>query len=184
MAEDEEDPKLPWTIKAVPASVRKRAVACATKQDQSMAEWITGAVNTRANLEAGERILPPLVPGRLAEHPSALRETSAAAPAPVAGGMTELAELLRTAVEVGRAGGVPVPKGVARQAFTLVHERLRAARGLPLRPRRTSACAGARRLPNGQTQPRNGQTVAPDGVLTHVAPDGAQSRDGKEAADG
>ena len=178
-----------WTIKAVPVDVRKRAVACAAKQGQTMAEWLARAVATQANLEAGDRILPPLVPGldaaprhlppgdrfaMPAESLPAPREHPAAAAAPVVGGMAELAELMRVTVEVGRAGGVAVPKTVARQAFALVGEQLRAARGLPLRPRRTLACASARRLPGGQTAPRNGQTV--------VTPQGVPSHDGEVAS--
>lgn len=146
MAEDD-DAKAPWMIKGVRASVRRRALACATKQDQTMGEWITRAIATQENLEAGERILPPLLPGKDADTCPAPPAATASVEAVMA-----LSELIRTAVEVGRAGGLPVPKTVARQTYTLVNEQLRAARGLP--PKR-------RGLPPRRTQVRPpGQTIA------------------------
>jgi hypothetical protein len=51
-----------WGIKSMPVEARKQATACAAKQGQTMAEWLVRAIGNQANLEAGERILPPLVP--------------------------------------------------------------------------------------------------------------------------
>jgi hypothetical protein len=126
-------------IKGVRTSVRRRALACAAKQDQTMGEWITRAIATQENLEAGERILPPLVPGQ--DQDADTRPALPTAAASVEAVMA-LSELIRTAVEVGRAGGLPVPKTVARQTYALLGEQLRAARGLP--PKR-------RGLPRRQT---------------------------------
>ncbi len=59
---DQENPdgdKASWTIKSVPVETRKLAVACAARQGVTMSEWLARAVRNQANLEAGDRILPP-----------------------------------------------------------------------------------------------------------------------------
>ena len=61
-----EEDKASWTIKSVPVETRKLAVACAAKQGQTMAEWLAKAVRTQANLEEGERVLPPAASWRRA----------------------------------------------------------------------------------------------------------------------
>ena len=60
---NEENPdsdKASWTIKSVPVEARKLAVACATKQGETMAEWLARAVRNQSKIEAGERVLPPV----------------------------------------------------------------------------------------------------------------------------
>lgn len=140
--EENHDDKAAWTIKSVPVEVRKLAVACAAKQGETMAEWLTRAVRNQANLEAGERVLPP---ARTASGLPAVRSTST----PDTGlpvDMTELADLMQAALAVSQAADVPMPKTTARHALMLVTAQLRSARGLP--PKRLR-----------QTQPENGQTI-------------------------
>jgi hypothetical protein len=138
--ENPEADKASWTIKSVPVDVRKLAVACAAKQDQTMAEWLERAVRNQANLEAGERILPPA--SRAASLPAVLPLGAAVVDAPDIG---ELADLMQAAQALAAAADVPMPKAMARHALALVTAQLRAARGLPAKqPRRT-------RHENGQT---------------------------------
>lgn len=137
--ENHSDDKAAWTIKSVSVETRKLAVACASKQDMTMAEWLDRAVRNQANLEAGERILPP------APRPAGL-------PAPVPLGsmaavdMGELADLMMAVQAVAKAADVPIAKATAKHALALMTGQLRAARGLPPLARR-------------QTQPKNGQTI-------------------------
>lgn len=144
---NEENPdadKASWTVKSVPVETRKLAVACATKQGETMAEWLGRAVRNQANLEAGERILPPLP-----------RQT-ASLPVPVLGSagpvdLEVLADLMQAAQAVAAAADVAIPKATARHALALVTAQLRAARGLPPKTRR-------------QTSPENGQTIEAQGT--------------------
>jgi hypothetical protein len=131
---DEESDKAAWTIKSVPIETRKLAVACATKQGDTMAAWLVKAVRNQANLEAGERVLPPANQVNL----PAVRLPALTDPA-VTVDMGELAELMQAAQAVAQAAGVPIPKATARHAIALTTAQLRAARGLPpKRPRQTS----------------------------------------------
>ena len=108
--ENPEADKASWTIKSVPVEVRKLAVACAAKQDQTMAEWLERAVRNQANLEAGERILPPV------PRPSGLPVVPPAdAALEEAPGMGELADLMQAAQALAAAAEISIPKTTARQ---------------------------------------------------------------------
>ncbi len=120
--------KAAWTIKSVPVETRKLAIASAAKAGLSMGEWVVAAVRNQANLESGERILPPS-----SSH-------SRNIPAPAASGppvdMLALAELMRATQSFAQGAGVPIPKATARHAVAWTTTALRAARGLPaLAPR-------------------------------------------------
>jgi len=148
-----EEDKASWTIKSVPVETRKLAVACAAKQGQTMAEWLAKAVRTQANLEAGERVLPPA--------PRPGDALAAWAPVPSVIGLGGLADLMQAAREIAEAAGVPIPKATARHALALTTAQLRAARGLPPK----------------QTRPRNGQTIDDEGEFAHrqTAPENGQT---------
>jgi len=160
---DQENPddKAAWTIKSVPVATRKLAVACAGRADVTMAEWLDRAVRNQANLEAGERVLPP------APRPAAGLPAVVPGPA-VLVDLGGLADLMHAAHEVAEAAGVPMPKVTARHALALATAQLRAARGLPpTRPRQTGRRNGQTiegeetGLPENeprQTLPENGQT--------------------------
>ncbi len=120
--------KAAWTIKSVPVETRKLAIASAAKAGLSMGEWIVAAVRNQANLESGERILPPSPPHG--------RNTPAQfVPTPPVD-MLALAELMRATQLFAQGAGVPIPKSTARHAVAWTTTALRAARGLPaLAPR-------------------------------------------------
>ena len=135
---NEDADKASWTIKSVPVETRKLAVACASRAGETMAEWLVKAVRNQANLEAGERVLPP------ARSAASLPARPAyALPPPDLG---ELAGLMDAARTIAAAADVPIPKATARHALALMQAQLRAARGLPPLARR-------------QTRPKNGQTI-------------------------
>lgn len=142
--ENRDEERAPKTIKAMPVRAWNRALAQAAKSGESMAEWLTRAIDQLADREAGERVLPPPAP----QPGPSVRDNPAAGMAP-----QDMAELMQAAVAAAQASGVPLPKSVARHAFALVGGQLRAARGLPpVKPR----------LPAGQTPLRIGQTVSQD----------------------
>lgn len=146
--ENPDGDKASWTIKSVPIETRKLAIACATKQDMTMAEWLVRAVRNQANLEAGERVLPPPAPRQTG---NGLPAVQASLPALPHVDLGELADLMQAAQAVADAAGVPVPKSTARHALALTTAQLRAARGLPPKARR-------------QTGPENGQTIEGEGT--------------------
>jgi hypothetical protein len=134
-----------WTIKSVPVETRKLAIACASRQGQTMAEWLTRAVRNQAHLEAGERVLPP------APRPAGALTVPGAPWAPVAvPELGALADLMQAARAIAEAAGVPIPKATARHALALTTAQLRAARGLPPKTPR-------------QTKHENGQTIEDEG---------------------
>lgn len=139
--DDQDTDKAPWTVKSVPVEVRKLAVASASKAGETMAIWLAKAVRNQANLEAGERILPP-APRSASGSASALSVVTPRPPVDMAG----LADLMQAAVSAAQAAGVPLSKTVARQAMALTNAQLRQARGLPEKAPR-------------QTGRRNGQTI-------------------------
>lgn len=159
--ENPEADRAAWTIKSVPVETRKLAVACATKQGVTMAEWLDRAVRNQATLEAGERVLPP-VP-RAASVPALARPLQ-----PVQHvGLGELAGLMQAAQAVAAAAGVAIPKATARHALALTTAQLRSARGLPPKQTRTrhgQTIDGETSLPDRQTEAGNGQTKPPGGL--------------------
>lgn len=139
---NEENPdgdKASWTVKSVSVETRKLAVACAAKQGQTMAEWLARAVRNQANLEAGERVMPP------AARRAGVDLVHVPGPA-LAMDLGELADLMQATQAVAEAAGVPIAKATARHALALVTAQLRAARGLPPKRQR-------------QTSPETGQTI-------------------------
>lgn len=137
------DDKAPMTVKAMPVRARQRALKAAAKQDQSMAEWLTRAIDQLADREEGARETFPdeaVKPGK----PPALAELSSQVVIPP-GFLTDLIEVMRAAEATAVAAGVPVPKAVARHSYAILTARLRQVRGLPpVKPRQT-------RLQIGQT---------------------------------
>ena len=112
--------RTPWTIKAMPIDVRKRATDAANRQGQTVAEWMARAVNQLADMEDSA---PREIPRQVAPQPALLD-------------MVELRMLMEAAQATGNAAGVPVPKAIARHAFAVLADGLRAARGLPPAPAR------------------------------------------------
>lgn len=116
----------------MPVETRKRAVDAAASQDQTMAEWLTEAVNRKADQQAGNLVLPPGKPDK----------PEPAEPAPGID-LAGLGAAIQATVAAAAISGAKLPKGVAREAAATIRHAMRRARGLPDR----------------QTKPRNGQTI-------------------------
>ena len=108
----------PWTIKAVPVHVREKAVRYARMDGLTVAEWLARAVETEANRQDGNQIIPP---DRLPTPPSIDLATIAAA---------------LSAMAQAQAAGLPVAKAAARETVAMIREHVRVGRGLPVRPTR------------------------------------------------
>jgi hypothetical protein len=118
----------PWTIKSVPVAVREKAVRYARMDGCTMAEWLTKAVETQANRQDANLVIPPDKP----------RETPLVVPSV---GLGDAAAALQSLAQASSAG-LPVSKTAARETVALIRAHIRVGRGLP--PRQT-------RRQNGQT---------------------------------
>ncbi len=56
---DTDDETAPWTVKAMRVRTREKAVRYAKMAGVTMAEWLEGAVETRANQQDGNQVIPP-----------------------------------------------------------------------------------------------------------------------------
>lgn len=129
----------PFTVKAFPVEARELARKCATKQGEHMGAWLARAVRTQANLEAGERVLPPVKQGQPVASYELVKPTQETGkPLDLAG----LATALQAVAKVHEAAGLPIPKTLARQASGLVLDQIREARGLPSKLRQTGRLIG------------------------------------------
>jgi hypothetical protein len=137
-----DDDKAPMTVKGMPVRARQRALKAANKQGQSMAEWLTRAIDQLADREEGER---ETFPDERANLPAIVGPVSPAVIPP--GFLSDLTEAMGAAKGIADAAGVPVPKATARHAFAILTDHLRLVRGLaPVKPR--------------QTKPGKGQTLS------------------------
>lgn len=107
----------PWTIKGMPIEVRQKAVKAANAQDQTVAAWMTEAVNRLANQQAGNQVIPPGKPER--PH-AALPEIDLAG----------FAQAVAATVQAIQAAGGTPPKALGREAAATLRVHMRAARGL------------------------------------------------------
>lgn len=110
-----------------------------------MAEWLTRAVETEANRQDGNVVIPP-------PKPEASLESCLAA---IDQGF-KMAGMLQ-AMAAAQTAGLPVSKAAARDTVRAIRARVRAAEGLPpLKPRQT----------NGQTTRQIGQTIRQDQTVS------------------
>src|SRR5215217_3094116 len=75
----DQDIAAPWTIKAVPVQVREKAVRYARMEGCTMAEWLAKAVETEANRQDGNQVIPPGRPEPVSPPPSVDLADAAAA---------------------------------------------------------------------------------------------------------
>jgi hypothetical protein len=157
---DEPDEKAGMTVKAMPTRARQRALKAAAKQGQSMAEWLTRAIDQLADREEGARETFPDEMGNRGNLPAVPTPPAVVMIPP--GFLAEITEAMRAAQAVSAAGGVPVPKVVARHAFTILADHLRTVRGMPpVKPRRRG---GETKRETGETKAKNGETALPEPV--------------------
>lgn len=124
-----EQDKGPWSIKSVPVETRRKAMACATRQDETMAEWLARAVETQARLDAQSQVLPPAIPGR----PEAGMTENGAGNTERHTSLPVLREMAEVAAIVAQASGKPLPKTIGNHLVALIDAECRKARGLPPR---------------------------------------------------
>ena len=128
----DEPERAPWTIKSVSVETRKLAVASAAKEGVTMAEWLDRAVRHQAELDKGNQVIPPGLPGQsVARFDPVQPPDGTGKPAMDLSG---LADALRAVATVAGAADMPVPKSLAREASALLRQQIREARGLPGKP--------------------------------------------------
>jgi hypothetical protein len=110
----------PWTIKAVPVQVREKAVRYARMDGITMAEWLAKAVETEANRQDGNLVIPPGKPEPVSPPPSVDLNDAA---------------LALQALAAAASAGLPVSKAATRDTVALIRAHIRVGRGLP--PRQT-----------------------------------------------
>lgn len=131
----DEPERAPWTVKSVNVETRKLAVASATKEGVTMAEWLDRAVRNQADLDKGNQIIPPGQPKQsVARFAPAQPPDGTGKPAMDLSG---LADALRAVATIAGAAAMPVPKSLAREALALLRQQIREARGLPGKPGQT-----------------------------------------------
>ena len=129
----------PFTVKAFPVEARELARKAAAKQGEHMGVWLARAVRTQANLEAGERVLPPVKHGQSVAPFDPVKPTQEMGkPFDLDG----LATALQAVAKVHEVAGLPLPKVLARQASALLLSQIREARGLSSKPRQTRRLIG------------------------------------------
>lgn len=111
-----------WTIKSVPGAQRDKAKACASRRGQTLGVWISAAIDTRAEIEAGDRVD---MPGGVVQ---TIGPTIASPPTL---SIDEIKSGLEAARLAADALGKPIPKGTAASAIALINAHYRAARGMP-----------------------------------------------------
>lgn len=138
--QDSAPEKAPMTVKSMPVAARLRATTRAQANGETMAEWLTRAINQLAEREAsGPREIPPAVRTFATER---LPEAEPV-PVPVMIDARQLAELMQATAAISQAAGVPVPRGTAKAAYALLAQQVRVARGLPpTRKRQTTQLIG------------------------------------------
>jgi hypothetical protein len=136
-----------WTIKAVPVHVREKAVRYAKMDDVSMAEWLARAVETEANRQDGNEVIPPV------KEPATLESAMAAIDRgfKVAGMLQALAS--------ASSAGLKVSPAAVNDTVRVMRSQVREAGGLPL-------------LKGRQTSGKNGQTINAHQEIV-VCPNGA-----------
>jgi hypothetical protein len=134
----------PWTIKSVPIEVRQRAVKAAHAQGQTMAQWLTDAVNRLADQQERNEVLEPRI---------RLQQLSPDGLATLMQSVGTMAQGVASLASVKRA-----PKAEIKRAVALVDEHVRMAMGQPPRP--SGHFAGK---PSGQTSDQIEQTSILDG---------------------
>jgi hypothetical protein len=105
-------------VKGVSAAAWDRARQCADKTDESLGVWLSRAIETQANLEAGPREWPPVKP-----EPDVVKLAAPLTP--------DEYKVLCEGMEIARrVSGQPVPPNLSKQLDLLSLDILRAARGL------------------------------------------------------
>jgi hypothetical protein len=132
--------KAAWTIKAVPVDVRKKATACATRQDETMAQWLARAVETQARLDGQSEVLPP---GQMGKPECGLPEIADGHPMGQTG-LPAIREMAEIAAIMAQASGGTVPKTIGRHLFALLDQECRRARGLSPRAVRSGRAENLR----------------------------------------
>jgi hypothetical protein len=134
---DTDDETAPWTVKAMRVRTREKAVRYAKMAGVTMAEWLEGAVETRANQQDGNQVIPPATP------PATMESALAA----IDQGFKTAAML--QAMTAAHSAGLPVSVLAVRDTVKVMRAQVREAGGLPA-------------LKGRQTVRKIGQTISQD----------------------
>jgi hypothetical protein len=143
-------------VKGINVRSYEGAKKAANKAGETMGSWLSRAMDQLANLEAGERYIPPDNP---ANRPPGLAIANPANPAylparpPV--DFREVAAVIMALKEPG----LPVQKRIGHHVNTLLNNRLREARGLPEEKVRGRPIE----ISHGLTEAENGKASSPGG---------------------
>jgi hypothetical protein len=141
-----DDEKTIINVKAVSVGSWERAKKAAVKNGETLGSWVSRACDQLANLEAGERYIPP------ANRSFAAPANPANLPALPPVDFSEVAAILVAMKEAG----LPVQKRIGQHVNALLNNRLRDVRGMPEeRPRGRPF----QQINHGLTEPENGKAV-------------------------
>jgi hypothetical protein len=133
-------------IKGVVVQSYDRAKKSAHKNGETMGSWISRAMDQLANLEAGERYIPPANPANPSGNPGAN-------PPPVVRIEVDFREVAAVMVAMKEAG-LPVQKRVGALVNGLLYAKLREARGVPEQSK------GTLRISHGLTEAEKGKALS------------------------
>jgi hypothetical protein len=139
MVDQSDDAIKPWTIKGIAPENRNAAIAAASREKQTLGEWISRAIRTQIQIDLGRERLPaPMAPRPLVDR-------------------AEVAKTVES-IQALAATGAPVPKRVSRLAYGLLGDHLEALRG-PAK-RGTGRAPGPTQETESPTEPADSQTEA------------------------
>lgn len=113
-----------WTIKSVPVRIRMLALNRANAQDQTLAEWVSEAVEKLAAAQSGMVIPPDDGADRHLRSP------------PMEVDLPGMAQAILAITEAARAAGTQPPATLAKQATTTVQLYMRTAREAIVPPKK------------------------------------------------
>lgn len=144
MSNPDDDATTTVNVKSVSVRAWERAKICASREGQSMGAWLSGAIDARADQQAGPREFPPThatIP--FANPIQNLGNT-----------MTpmELAAIMNGLAALATASGKPTSRAAASQANALADNMLRKARGLQPKALPRGKAERQSLLQNGQSR--------------------------------
>jgi hypothetical protein len=137
----------------VPVHIREKAVRYARMEGVTMAEWLAKAVETQAEKQEGNQVIPPGQP-----KPTVLPSLTV--------DLSDAAAALQ-AMATAASAGLPISKTAVRDTVALIRDHIRVGRGLP--PRQTSQQIGQTMRLNHARSEVNGKDPLPTAVDTEDA---------------
>jgi hypothetical protein len=139
-------------VKSVSAAAWEKAKKAATKQGETLGEWLSRAITQVADREAEQpRELPPVKPSRPGTMPA-----------------SEVSHMMQAMAALAAATGRPPPKAITARAYRLADDLFRSEMGLPPNPVRLSGLARRQSLlENGKASEEPAVPAASPEALLH-----------------